>query len=347
MKSPDKNLLISNDSTHSSPVSKLSRIVFRLTLTAALMGGLALSCLSSYASAQAQNVSEAVAEHPNWAQLPGELIRPDCVHEIPKGSRVEIGKAGNLTGDVTLNGALIAHYDSCPEQGIVTRQSAATPTAAKPEVATGNGLVEDDRYNAPLSASDNIDYLAGNWTVPAYPSEAGEQLIYLSNGIEPASHKWILEATLQYGYNGVWGGSYYSISAWLASTSVAYYSAPEFVLPGDSLTGYTNMTGEAGSTTYWDVVIADNSSGAYSGSSYWVSGQHWTWAYAGILQAYNLSACAEFPANGREVFSDSVVAHGFPYYAEINYPNWKGAIAGYGGPSCRFAVVAASGTLDF
>jgi len=355
MKSPNNNShlsnKISNNSTQSSPVSNLSRISFRLTLAAVLLGGLSVSGFSSYASAQAQNVNAAIAEHPNWAQLPGELIRPDCVHEIPKGARVEIGKDGNLTGDVTLKGELVAHYDSCPEPGILTRQSVVNESAAKAEVKSeataGNGWVEDDQWNAPVSASDNIDYLAGNWTVPAYPAEDGGQVIYLSNGIEPASHKWIMEATLQYGYNDLFGGNYYTIATWLINSSVAYYSSPDYVYPGDSLSGYTQMTGKSGSATSWDVLIVDNSTGAYSANTYWVSGQHWTWAYSGILQAYNLSACAEFPANGREVFSDSVVAHGFPYYDGYSFPNWKGAGGGYGGPTCHFAVVAASGTLDF
>jgi hypothetical protein len=348
MKSPNNNLLISNYSTQSSPVSKLSRMAFRLALTAAFVGGIAAPGLSSYASAQARSVSAAIAEHPNWAQLPGALIRPDCVHEIPKGAKVEIGTDGNLTGNVTLKGELVAHYDSCPEQAVITRQSAATQSAVQSGATTGSGWVEDDQYNAPLSSSDNIDFVGGNFTVPSYPSDRnGGQIIYLSNGIDPASHKWFLEAALQYGYNNAFGGNYYCISTWLIGTNIAYYSAPELVLPGDSLTGYTKMTGKSGSTTDWDVVIVDNRSGVYSEGSYWVSGQHWTWAYAGILQAYYVSACAEFPASGREVFNNSVVAHGFPSYEVISYPNWKGAGGGYDGPFCHFAVVAASATLDF
>ncbi len=323
--------------------SKLSRIGFMLT-TSAILCGLALSGLSTYCSAQAQTSNNAASAHPGWAQVPGELIRPDCVHEIPKGARVEIGKDGNLTGDVTLNGELIAHYDACPEQAISTRQGAVT--AGVTDEAAGNGWVEDDQWNPALSASDNIDYLAGNFSVPEYPSEDANQLFYLSNGIEPASHKWLLEAALQYGFNGAFGGNYYSIATWLLNSSIAYYSSPEYVNPGDSLFGGVQMMDESGSTKYFEALIQDNSSGAYSEGSYWVSGQHWTWAYAGILQAYNLIECGEFPANGREVFSNTVVAHGFPYLYELS-PNWKGSMPGYGGPSCHFAVVAASGTLDF
>ena len=57
--------------------------------------------------------------------LPGQLIRPDCVHEIPNGARVEISKDGKVTGDVTMNGQVIAHYDACPEAPIPTRHTAS------------------------------------------------------------------------------------------------------------------------------------------------------------------------------------------------------------------------------
>jgi len=352
MKSLNDNLLINDHSTQSSPVSKLSWIGVRLTVAAALLGGLAVSGFSGSASAQVQSVNDAIAQHPKWAQLPGELIRPDCVHEIPKGAKVEIGKDGNVTGDVTLKGELVAHYDSCAEPGILTHQSAVNTNSVaqnvvKAEVTTGNGWVENDHWVAPVASTDNIDYMGGNFFVPSYPSVDNGQVIYLSNGIEAANYKWVLEATLEYGYNGVFGGNYYSITTLLGGPSAAYYSSPDYVYPGDSLSGFTKMYAEFGTTKYWDVEIVDNSSGAYSGSSYWVSGQHWTLAYAGILQAYNLDSCSQFPANGREVFSDSVVYHGFPYYEKYSFPNWVGAGGGYGGPVCHFAVVAASGTLDF
>ncbi len=67
----------------------------------------------------------------------------------------------------------------------------------------------------------------------------------------------------------------------------------------------------------------------------------------GALQAYNLNACAEFPASPRTVFSNAAVYHGFPNFYEFSYPNWIGVMPGYGGPTCHFAVVAASGTLDY
>ena len=330
-------------STQHSQTSKLSRIGLTLTIAATLLCGVA--GLSTYSAAQTQtNTSEATSVHQGWVQIPGQLIRPDCVHEIPKGARVEI-QNGEITGDVTLNGARIAHYDACTEAAVVTRPRARTQNVAKTP-GTGNGWVEADQWNVPLKSSDNIDYMGGTWYVPSYP-KVGGGLIYLFNGVEPASGKWILQPVLQFGSNGQVGGNYWAIASWLVgSNGYAFHSPLETVNPGDWINGYTEMTGVSGSTKYFEVVAQDASSGTYSWITAHVSGQHWTWAYAGVLEAYNVSSCSQFPANGRDSFSNSVVAHGFPAYDEVE-PDFYGAIYDYGGPSCHFLVLGASATLDF
>ena len=75
------------------------------------------ACFSSVAvqAQQSDTSSVSLKAHPGWVQIPGALIRPDCVHEVPKGALV------SESGDVTLHGALIAHYDDCPETPIHTR----------------------------------------------------------------------------------------------------------------------------------------------------------------------------------------------------------------------------------
>jgi hypothetical protein len=47
-----------------------------------------------------------------WAQVPGML---HCIHEVPNGARVNFD-----TNDVTLDGKDIAHYDPCPNVGVLT-----------------------------------------------------------------------------------------------------------------------------------------------------------------------------------------------------------------------------------
>ena len=167
-----------NENTQSGnqpSTSRLSSIGFM-----AVLCGVVVSGLSTYSIAQAQTATpEAHMDKSRWVQIPGELIRPDCVHAVPKGAMVEVADDGQVTGDVTLNGALIAYYDPCPEKAVITRPSAGTDSAAIP---AGNGWVEDSQWGLPLSSSDNIDFMSSKWTVPSYPLENGAS-IYIFNGI--------------------------------------------------------------------------------------------------------------------------------------------------------------------
>lgn len=348
MKTTNKNTQISNHSTQPSHTSKLSRIRLTLAMAATLLCGLAVAGLSTYSIAQAQtNPSPAAMGHPGWVQIPGELIRPDCVHEIPNGAMVETTNDGQITGDVTMDGALIAHYDACTEQPVVTRPRKRTQSLANPP-GTGNGWVEASEWDIPLSSSDDIDYLGNTWTVPSYPSMDGA-LIYLFNAIEPSSGEWILQPVLQFGVSPAGGGNYWAIASWLVgSDGYAFYSPLETVNPGDLIFGSTGLNSISGNTFYWKVGAKDETTGAYSWITAHVSGQHWTWAYAGVLEAYNVSSCSQFPASGKVTFKNSVVDHGFPYLDKVPGNGWVGAIYSYGGPSCRFAVIASqNSTLDF
>src|SRR5271170_1265905 len=124
MKNVQSNSQTSTQPSHTSKLSRIGLSLSTLTMTATLLCGLA--GLSTYSAAQTETqTSEATSVHQGWVQIPGQLIRPDCVHEIPKGARVEI-ENGEITGDVTLNGARIAHYDACSEDAVVTRPRART-----------------------------------------------------------------------------------------------------------------------------------------------------------------------------------------------------------------------------
>jgi hypothetical protein len=163
-------------------------------------------------------------EHPNWVQVPGELIRPDCVHEIPNGANVEIAN-GQITGDVTLNGVVIAHYDACPEDAISTRHQGRTQNLD--QRPSGNGWVEQAQWDV---VNHNVDSLEGSWIVPTKPSQDGG-VLYLFNGIEPSSQKYILQPALQYGYKGYFGGNYWTMASWLVGSTGVFYSSPEIVYP--------------------------------------------------------------------------------------------------------------------
>jgi hypothetical protein len=325
--------------------NKLTRTGLTLTMAVTLLCGLA--GLSSNAKAQTQtDAPDATTDHAGWVQIPGELIRPECVHEIPNGATVEATNDGQITGDVTKNGELIAHFDACSEDAFVTRPRGRTGKLNTPP-GTGNGWVEASLWDVPLGSSDNLDFMGGNWTVPSNPSVNGA-LIYLFNGMEPSSENWILQPVLQYGSGAAGGGNYWVIASWLVGKNYAFHSPLETVHPGNSMLGYTKLTSVSGNTLYWEVVAQDTTTGANSWITAHTSGLHWTWAYAGVLEAYNVNSCSNFPANGRAVFTNATIAHGFPSYKVISGQGWVGDIYSYGGPSCRFMIVAGTeSTLDF
>lgn len=225
MKTNKHNAEISNHSNQLSLTSKLSR--FGLTLTATALCGLALSGLSV-----AQAASDSNSDHTGWVQVPGELIRPDCVHEIQNGAVVEISNDEQITGNVTLNGKLIAHYDACSEKPVITGSRNRSQSVASADSGVGNGWVEASVWDIPLSSNDNIDYLGNTWTVPSYPEEGGAT-IYFSNGIETQDDLWSLRPVIQYGVSGAGGGSYWGMASWLiGSNGYVFHSPLVAVNPG-------------------------------------------------------------------------------------------------------------------
>jgi hypothetical protein len=186
-------------------------------------------CLASAAQAQqSDEASVSLKAHPGWVQVPGALIRPDCVHEVPLGAKV------GANGDVTLAGAVVAHYDACPEQPVTTRPRQGVIPKYIDAPGTGNGWVEAVQWEVPLSSGDNIDVLTGRWIVPKNPSANGG-LIYIFNGIEPTTENLILQPVLQWGATtagGLIGGNYWTIASWLAGTN-AYHSPGERVSAGE------------------------------------------------------------------------------------------------------------------
>jgi hypothetical protein len=307
--------------------------------------------LAAHARAQSPNVApldsgapEAaliLKDHPGWVLVPGEVIRPDCVHEIPKGAQVED------SGDITLAGQVVAHYDRCPEAPIKTRGAGgARPDFAGDIPGTGDGWVEDIHASFSLGSGDNISLLESIWTVPKNPTATGG-VVFLWNGIEPSSGGVVMQPVLQWGAAGVGshggelGGNYWVIASWLAhdTTANSYHSPGERVSPGDLIQGETQITSTSAGKINWEISAQDLTSGAFSDMSAWSSGDHWTVAYAGVLEGYGISSCTQLPSSIDVQFQSNLVNDGYPKEEELS-PNWNGYNDEYGGtgegPACGY-----------
>ena len=281
--------------------------------------------------------SQLVAAHPGWVQVPGELIRPDCIHQIPAGASVDISDDSKAGEDVTLNGAVIAHYEACPEAPASTRHVVPGPV--------GNGWVEDSNWLVSLKKKDNIEWIQGQWVVPSAPKSNGAT-IFLFNGVEPKSGSWIMQPVLQYGSSYAGGGNYWTMASWLVGSSV-YVSTLTPVHAGDSLVGTTDEYSDSGGKLEYVIDAYDSTTGVDSNLTIHSKKIQWSWAFEGVLEAYNVTKCADFPASGQTRFYNTSVAHGFPAFDEYSSLGFTGEFDNYfggGGPSCGFSTSVSGGS---
>ena len=71
---------------------QVTRNVSRIAGNRILYGTMFLFGVSGILSAQAtlrpQTYHDLTGAHPDWVQVPGKLMRADCVHEVPNGARI-------------------------------------------------------------------------------------------------------------------------------------------------------------------------------------------------------------------------------------------------------------------
>jgi hypothetical protein len=234
----------------------------------------------------------------SWVHVPGAVVRADCIHTIPSGAHIANNK---VTGgdDITLDGQFVAHYPPCDEAPIFGGPGArVSPTTEEPVPgANPGGWVEGALFDANLSSGENLDYMTSIWQVPPNPASNGG-LIFLFNGLEPSDKGAIIQPVLQWGTSAIGGGNYWAIAMWyVTGNHVTYHSSLVKVSEYDSLLGQvyaTSLTGD--NDIEWDGFVQDLTSGAYSGVSESSNGWQWTRAYTGILEAYNITSCSQFPS---------------------------------------------------
>lgn len=337
---PSRNTQVINQSQVSEP-SKLGWIKHTSTAAAIFLCGLVVAAPFTSPIAEAQtDASQIALQHPGWIRVPGALVRPDCVHRIPKGAGPRI-ENGRDTGDVSLNGNIIAHYDPCTEDATI-RFAQETHGSSVITNSTGSGAVENSFWDdTSLGSSDNMDFVGNNLTVPSKPTKNGG-LVLLYNGLANSTGKYLFAPALQYGKNFGEGGNYWTIVAYFVTPSNTFLSPAEKVNGGDSLTLFTEIYAKSGGTYDWLVEAEDLTNGAFSFQDDTSTGLHFNFAISGELDVANLTSCSEFPAT-KAVFTSTIVDHGFPSYNKLS-PKWVGATYAYGGPACGFSVTPGNKT---
>jgi len=278
-------------------------------------------------STSAQTLTPAGPERPaavpaDYVITPFGYFHPSCVMHLGNGDEVRKDENAIRHSDGTYDGIQAcgyAHYEANGEAVTGAQRGPQQPTI-------GHAWVEA----AATKTSTSFGYLYAYWSVPPAPSKNDGQVVFLFPGMEDykdfpvktGEKVSIIQPVLGWNsdYHSAWG-----IASWNCCVSGTVFEAPPVrVNSGDTIFGYMFDTCSPGtlSCPTWDVVALDLASGKFSQlvntSSF---GQTFNWAFAGVLEVYNIVQCGDYPSNGSIAFYNLGL---YDYrFVKIASPSWS------------------------
>jgi hypothetical protein len=274
---------------------------------------------------------------------PGGLMPKSHVFLIEQGYHLSINngqvtKVRDITGETVavLGKADQPSNQSNPGPGLLNQNNFAHLPGKAPTAPYPNGWQAYGYWHAP--STQNITTFSTTWTIPAAPTTntGGTQLIYIFEGTSNDAQTDIIQPVLQWGYNGVFGNSSWTIANWYLwsdNTYAAYSPTIIGISPGTSLTGVISYNGPGTSgdsftssftghsTSNMTVTIGSNYNNLAGGTITLPSVSNQTWAYE-ALESYHVSGgsyvsevsnLTDYPANLMELMgSINIQVNGSP-----------------------------------
>jgi hypothetical protein len=212
----------------------------------------------------------------NLVLTPGGFRHPSLVHRVEAGHAVYFSE-GKTRLKSLVTGAMIDVAEHKIQPGDVP--------------GFGSGWIVDAFW---LNATGNpVTSFNTTWRVPPAPATSSGQTVFLFNGIDPANpSQAILQPVLQWGPSFAGGGAFWSVASWFVlGNGQAFFTTPVPVNPGDVLVGVMTLTGQG------------NGLFSYQSEFQGIPGtqlpvQNVTelvWCNE-TLEAYNITACSDYPA---------------------------------------------------
>ena len=245
---------------------------------------------------------------------PFGYFHPSCVRQVAKGETLLADGRVLQHANGTLENIPACEYPHYAASGAIV-----TAGATKVESPAINGWVE----SASVTTSTSYGEIIATWTVPPAPISKVEQIVYFFPGMEDSNNVVsIIQPVL--GWNSFFG-EVWSIASWNCCLSgTADYSTPLPVNAGDTIQGTVESTCSAGteSCPTWNITTEDVTSGASTTLSNSPSdGQTFNWAFAGVLEAYGIAQCSDYPPNGSLTFFNVAL---YDYnFVQVSDPNWS------------------------
>jgi len=219
---------------------------------------------------------------PDFVITPGGPRHRSRVHQVESHEAVVSGPAGLHILD-TLTGSARGLPAPEPEDGANVVSELGTGWIAYAGWSNGTG--------------SSITSFSTTWTVPPGPSDIGNQLIFLFNGIENYGANFgILQPVLQWGTSQAGGQPAWMVASWyVAHDGTALHSPLVPVKPGDTLTGVMTLAGvnrAPGAPTTFDYHCVFEGMPRTALAVRNINELYWC---NQVLEAYRVTGCGEYP----------------------------------------------------
>jgi hypothetical protein len=268
----------------------------------------------------------------DFVHTPSGYFHPSCIREVGPDETIlhaerRIARADGSTRDVEPCG--YPHYD---KRGKAVRDDEGEHA---PDVNTWVESASDSSHGP-------YEYMFGRWQVPSTPPDP-TSVVYLFNGFENLARRDriiqpVLGLNMQDGPDEV-----FSIASWNCCVSgTVFHSSIAQVNQGDEIRGTmaaSNCNKSTGVCASWTVTTLDETTGVGSYLST-TTGEAMDWAFGGVLEAYDIDDCDQYPAQFGIYFGD--------IWVESVSGTWPSLTFGTGvdttdTPQCGYSVSQAGG----
>jgi hypothetical protein len=265
-----------------------------------------------------------------YVVTPFGFFHPSCVQSLAKGERLLAdGRVQHANGSVNALAA-VCRYPHYMRNGV-----AAAATRSSPP--TINGWVESASITTG-SLHKSYGALITGWIVPRQPYADDGQTLFFFPGFEEINDAQtsILQPVLG------WYGGQWTIASWNCCLSgIATNSPPEVVKAGDVIYGSITNGCQPGtvSCASWNVLTVDLSTGQSTTLGNTPSqGQVFNWAFGGVLEAYSVSSCDDYPKDPQLTFDQVTVFD--ENLRPLDHEKWSIAVDTTDAPQCRYGIDA-------
>ena len=309
-----------------------------------LLKAMAIATMLVGSLTAAQALQTAGAHRPaavpeNYLITPFGYFHPSCVVQLAKGDELLTNKGVIQHSNGTSSKmpmCAFAHYRADGERVMGDEQGIKNPDISHAWIEYASVVdVQGKSYG----------YLYAEWPVPPTPTANDGQTLYYFPGVEDIDDVvTIIQPVLGWNsdYASAWG-----IASWnCCESGTTYEATPQQVSSGDTIYGVIGCA-TAQPCTSWYISTFDYQNGKQSYFSNTPSyGQTFNWAFAGVLEVYNIKQCSDYPTNGSTAFgsitltSQSGVVITNPAW---NMTNWASGLT----PQCNYAATLPNQAIIF